>query len=338
VTWPNPVLGNFQQLKALKAAHPNVKVLASLGGSSFSKWFSNAALTRESRQAFVSSCVGLLIKGDLPNPGWGGMGGPGAAAGVFDGLDVDWEFPASPGAAGNIFRPEDTRNFTALLAEFRRQLDQQDPDLMLTIAAPSGQAEIEKLQLDRIPRHVDLINLLSYDFHGAWNPSTGHASNLFLSRNDPSTPEFRLSVDRTVRAYLRGGVPPGKLGVGVPFYGRGWTGVGEASHGLFQPAGGAAPGVWEAGSNDYKVLADLTSSGFTRFWDRTARAPWLFDGTTFWTLDDPLSLRIKSEYVRELGLAGVMFWELSGDDANGSLVTAIHDGLTRRHADDDGDD
>ena len=123
VTWPRPILGNFQQLQALKAQYPHLKVLISLGGWTWSKYFSDAALTKQSRERFVSSCIDLFIKGDIPDPGWGGMGGPGAAAGVFDGIDVDWEWPGSEGNAGNIIRPEDKQNYTKLLEEFRKQLD-----------------------------------------------------------------------------------------------------------------------------------------------------------------------------------------------------------------------
>ena len=122
VTWPRPILGNFQQLQALKLQYPDIKVLISLGGWTWSKYFSDAALTRQSRERFVSSCIDLFIKGDIPPPGWGGMGGPGAAAGVFDGIDVDWEWPGSEGNAGNIIRPEDKQNYAKLLLEFRKQL------------------------------------------------------------------------------------------------------------------------------------------------------------------------------------------------------------------------
>src|SRR5512144_698670 len=158
VSWPNPILGNFQQLKVLKEMYPNIRVLISIGGWTGSKWFSDAALTAESRQAFVKSCVDMFIKGDLPDPGWGGMGGPGAAAGVFDGIDMDWEYPAYPGNDGNIYRPADTKNFTALLAEFRHQLDEVDPDLLLTAALPAGEAKT-KLSLRDIHPYLDFVNL-----------------------------------------------------------------------------------------------------------------------------------------------------------------------------------
>jgi chitinase len=325
VTWPNPILGNFQQLKALKEMYPKVKVLISIGGWTGSKWFSDAALTAESRQAFVKSCVDMFIKGDLPDPEWGGMGGLGAAAGVFDGIDIDWEYPAYPGNPGNIYRPEDTQNFTALLAEFRHQLNEIDPNLMLTIAAPAGEART-KLNLSEIYPYLDFINLMTYDFHGTWEMQTGFQSNLYLPVAKPGD----ISVDSVVRYYLGESVPPDKLVVGMPFYSHGWTGVTNQNHGLFQPATSAAPGTWEAGTEDYKVLsASLAAGATTRYWDNHAKAAWLFDGTSFWTYDDPQTIRYKTACVRHSQLRGVMFWELSGDTAKGELISAIDKGLNQ---------
>jgi chitinase len=337
VTWPRPILGNFQQLQALKTLYPNVKVLASLGGWTWSKYFSDAALTRASRERFVASCIDLLIKGNIPSPGWGGMGGPGAAAGVFDGIDLDWEWPGSEGNAGNIIRPEDKRNFTRLVREFRRQLDdygeETDSTYLLTAFLPAAPAKIDAgFEVDEIFDSLDFGTVQGYDLHGAWEPTTNHQSNLFTSRRDPASPRF--SVDATVDAYLRRGAPRQDLVPGVPFYSRGWTGVGSSDNGLYQPAAGPAPGVWEAGVNDYEVVKGFAGS-FTRYSDRRAGAAWLFDGTTFWTLDDPAVMSEKAEYVRRNRLGGLMFWELSGDTPDGELIGAIAAGLGRRDHDDD---
>jgi chitinase len=326
VTWPNPILGNFQQLKALKGLYPHLRVVISLGGWTWSKYFSDAALTPASRAAFVQSCIDLFIKGNLPDPGWGGMGGPGSAAGVFDGIDVDWEYPASEGNAGNIVRPEDTQNFTALLAEFRSQLDAVRPGLLLTIASPAAQSKYSKIELDQITRYLDWINLLTYDFHGTWENTTNFHANLSTSPKDPSRP--RYSVDDTVRGYLKAGVPSEQIVVGLPFYGRGWTGVTNANRGLYQSAAGPAPGTWEAGVEDYKVLKTLVgSNGFARYWDAKSQDAWLFNGATFWTFDDEQTIARKTLYVHARHLGGVMFWELSGDDADGTLIAAIANGL-----------
>ena len=329
VTWPRPILGNFQQLQALKELHPDLKVLISLGGWTWSKYFSDAALTKQSRQRLVSSCIDLFIKGNIPDPGWGGMGGPGAAAGVFDGIDVDWEWPGSEGNTGNIIRPQDKENFTRLLAEFRKQLHaygkQADQDYVLTAFLPASASKIDAgFEIPDIFGLLSYGSVQGYDFHGTWEPTTNHQSNLYASPSDPSSP--RYSDDGVVDEYLSRGAPAKEIVVGVPFYSRGWTGVAPTNDGLYQSTAGAAPGTWEAGVDDYKVVKERLASGFTRHEDAASGAAWLFDGTTFWTFDDQAVMQDKAEYVRQNGLGGVMFWELSGDTPDGELIGAIAGG------------
>jgi hypothetical protein len=162
-TWDAGALrGSFNQLKKLKAKHPGLKILISLGGWTWSDKFSDAALTAESRRTFVKSCVDMFIKGaftaSLAHPG------------IFDGIDVDWEYPAVMGNSSN-YRPEDTVNFTALLAEFRRELDVQGTAdgkrYLLTIAAPAGKDKYTKIEIDKIHASLDFINIMTYDMHGA---------------------------------------------------------------------------------------------------------------------------------------------------------------------------
>jgi chitinase len=331
VTWPRPILGNFQQLQALKTLYPSLRVVISLGGWTFSKYFSDAALTDASRQKFVSSCIDLFVKGDLPDPGWGGMGGPGAAAGVFDGVDLDWEWPGSEGNAGNIIRPEDKQNFTKLAQEFRKQLDTYGETTgkhyLLTSFLPAAPAKIDAgFEVVKIFASLDSATVQGYDLHGAWESTTNHQSNLYTSKDDPASPSF--SVDDTVHAYLDRGAPASELVIGVPFYSRGWAGVEAMNRGLYQLSSGPAPGVWESGVNDYEVTKGLLSSGFTRYWDGKAFAAWLFDGTTFWTFDDPIVMKHKAHYVLKNDLGGIMFWELSGDTPNGELIEALAEGLS----------
>jgi chitinase len=323
-TWDQPLKGNFNQLKELKRKYPNLRVLISLGGWTYSKNFSDAALTAASRQALVSSCLDLYIKGNLPQIGGDPAGGAGSAAGVFDGIDIDWEWPGSEGNTGNVIRPQDKQNFTLMAQEFRRQLDAYGATTGkrydLSAFLPADPAKITAgFEVPQIFNYLDWGTVQGYDFHGAWEPTTNHQGNLYAAAGDPSPVKF--SGDLAIGTYTSRGAPAAKLLLGVPFYGRGWTGVRNTNNGLFQP-GTAATGTYEAGIEDYKVLKNRPG---TRYRDTAAGALWLYDGTSWWSYDDPTVIAQKTAYVKTKGLGGVMVWELDGDD--GTLMTAVDAGL-----------
>ncbi|RDY67215.1 chitinase [Lysobacter soli] len=318
-TWDQPLRGNWNQLKQLKAKYPNLKVLISLGGWTWSRGFASAARP-ENRVAFVSSCIDAYIRGNLPVTD--GAGGAGAAAGVFDGIDLDWEYPSACGLTCGT--PEESANFTALLAEFRRQLNAVRPGLLLTIAAGAGVDKVRVTDPAAYHQYLDYINVMTYDFHGTWDARTNHHSALFDSPNDPSTGDQKLyNSNDAMEAFLTRGVPASKLNLGIGFYGRGWTGVANVNNGLYQ-SGSAAPGTYEAGNEDYKVLKDRPGTIYT---DANARATWKYDGNTFWSYDTPAMVTEKMSYVKAQNLGGAFFWEFSGDDAAGTLVNTINNGL-----------
>jgi chitinase len=318
-TWNQSLRGNWNQLKKLKAKYPGLKVLISLGGWTWSRGFSSAARP-ENRQAFVASCVDAYIRGNLPVTD--SAGGTGAALGVFDGIDLDWEYPVACGLSCGT--PEDSANFTALLAEFRTQLNAVRPGLLLTVAVGAGIDKIRVTDPGTYHQSLDYINVMSYDFHGAWEAKTNHHSALFDSPNDPSTGDVRFyNSNDAIEAFLSRGVPASKLNLGIGFYGRGWTNVANVNNGLYQ-GGSAAPGTYEAGNEDYKVLKDRPGTIYT---DANARATWKYDGNTFWSYDTPALVTEKMSYVKAQNLGGAFFWEFSGDDAQGTLAKTIGDGL-----------
>lgn len=304
--------GNFNQLLELKKQSPQLKVLMSVGGWNWSGNFSNAAKDEASRQHFASSCVDLYLK---------------QYAGVFDGIDIDWEYPVSGGLTNDA--PADKTNFTLLLNELRLQMDAlgetNGQHYLLTIAAPVGPGSIRNLDLPGIAAAVDWINLMTYDFHGTWDSTTNFNAPLYHPGNDPA--DAALNADATVQTYLAEGVPAGKLVMGVPFYGRGWTGVADVEHGLYQSAAGAAPGTYEAGSFEYNDIRKRYLPTWPYYWSQEANVPWLYDpaSQTFISFDDARSLEAKAGYVKDQGLAGVMIWEISQGDQ--SLVDGITAGF-----------
>src|SRR5213080_1286767 len=230
-----PLAGNFNQLKKLKVKYPNLKVLVSLGGWTYSKYFSDVAATDASRKKFVASCIDTWIKGNIAP--YGGAGGPGTAAGIFDGIDIDWEWPGSPdGHPGNHWSPNDKNNLTALLAEFRAQLDAYGATTgkryQLHAFTPADPAKVAAgWDLSRVFTYLDVANVQGYDFHGSgsdnsWEPNrTGHQANLLADPADPYP--FHFTVESAIKLYTDAGVNPRKLTIGLPFYGRGWQAVAD---------------------------------------------------------------------------------------------------------------
>lgn len=321
--WDQPLKGNFNQLKKLKARHPQLKVFISLGGWTWSKNFSRYAATAAGRQNMAASCIDIYIKGNLPVAD--GAGGPGAAFGVFDGIDIDWEYPGGGGQPYNTVSPEDKRNFTLLLAEFRRQLNelsaQTGRQYYLTIAAGAGADKIDNTEPGLYSQSLDWINLMTYDYHGGFEPQgpTNFQSNLHMDPDNPATGVVKTYATETaVNKLLAAGVPAHKIIIGIPFYGRGWTGVPNGgTNGLYQPASGPAFGTWERGIEDYKVLAPRNAP---KFYHPITKQLWTYDGTEFWSFDDPVVIATKAAYVKSLGLGGLFSWSLDGDDASATLV------------------
>jgi chitinase len=344
------LFGNFEQLQELKALHPGLRLEMSIGGWTGSTYFSDAAATAASRQAFVASCIDLIIKGNLPGGGWPvGAGGPGAAAGLFDGINIDWEYPGKDPGNGAHFTAQDRANATALLQEFRRQLGK---NYLLTVDVAGGNVNsTPSWDLPQISKVVDWVDLMAFDYHGGWDSITDFNSPFALDPREPAVGggalQWTWNTVGSAAYFLLNGVPRDKLVVGIPFYGKEYTGVPSANNGLFQPF------THGALSNDSPTYHDLVDTGladanlvpigptavsaggtgvngFTRFFDFPAGAPWLYNpalnGGTFISYVDPAAVRERVALVQALGLRGAFAWEVSNDDNAHDLVNAMAGG------------
>lgn len=305
---PNGQLrGTFHQLQELKSLYPQLKVLISIGGWGQSGGFPSAAEPQHVRE-FVHSCIETFIAGHFA-PGI-------TAAGIFDGIDLDWEYPVHGGVHAG--RPEDKANFTQLAAEFRRQLDAFRPGLLLTAALPAEEEYYDNFELKEIGRYLDYVSIMAYDLHWNSEPSTNFHSALLHDPADPSqAPLDKRYGDYAVRGFLQAGVPPKKIIFGVPFYGKGWTGVADVNHGLYQQAAGPAKS-----GGGYRELKNLPA-GADRKYYATPVTCTVWSNGVFWSYDCPDSLRAKMTYIKQHQLGGVMFWELSHDTADLELLRIL---------------
>ncbi len=288
--------GLFNQITVLKKSHAHLKFLISVGGWTDSGPFYEMAAGADSRRVFAASCAAFLTT--YPQ---------------FDGIDLDWEHPVIGGVERG--QPRDARNYVLLLEEVRRAIG---PGKLLTIAVSASPRGIAPLHYDEMMRSLDWVSVMTYDFHSGSQTRVGYNAALF-NNNDPANP--KLNVHDAVDALLAKGVPPDRLVVGVPFFGRGWTGV-------------SSPAVWSAATKTaqagaYATIVEryLNAPGYTRHWDDVAKVPSLHNAETgHWiSYDDPESVGLKAEYVARRKLGGVMFWELSQD--RGPLLDALRAGL-----------
>ncbi|KAI1338921.1 chitinase [Xylariaceae sp. FL0016] len=288
--------GCVKQLYQLKKANRQLKVLLSIGGWTYSTNFAAAASTAATRATFAQTAVTLMKD-------WG-----------FDGIDVDWEYPADDTEATNM---------VSLLQAIRDELDSysaQSADgyhFLLSAAVPAGPAHYEQLKLSDMASLLDTFNLMAYDYAGSWDTTSGHQANLHVSTSNPTATKF--STDAAVAAYIAAGVPAGKIVLGMPLYGRSF----ESTAGIGLSYTGVGSGSWEAGVWDYKVLP---RSG-TEIYDAESGATYSYDSSTkeLISYDNVDMVQKKVTYLQSYGMAGSMFWEASGDRTDdGSLIAASY--------------
>ncbi len=295
---------DLKKLNELKKVNENLKILISVGGWSWSGNFSDAVLTKNSRQIFANSAIDFMLKHQI------------------DGIDLDWEYPGQIGD-DNTFREVDKENFTLILKLIREKLDSlatKNKKYLLTIATGANQNYLDHTNMKEAQKHLDFINIMTYDFYTGSSKFTGHHAN--LKNSEYSTNKSR-SAATAVQQHLNAGIPANKLVLGVPFYGRWWKGVNPVNNGLYQSAKGATGGY------SYKAISDSLKSniGFTQKWDNSANAPyiWRQKDSLFITYDNEKSIKNKIDFIKKEQLGGVMFWQFNGDD--GTLLKIIYDNL-----------
>ncbi|MGC5003138.1 glycoside hydrolase family 18 protein [Streptomyces sp. DT203] len=295
-TWDQPLRGSFNQLRKLKKLHPNLKVIWSFGGWTWSGGFGEAA---KNPAAFAQSCYDLV-----EDPRW---------ADVFDGIDIDWEYPNACGLTCDTSGRDAYGN---VLAALRAKFGTGNLVTSAITADGSDGGKLDAVDYGGAAQYVDWYNPMTYDFFGAWDAQGPTAPHSPLT-SYTGIPKEGYTSDAAVTKLKALGVPASKLLLGIGFYGRGWTGVTQDAPG--GAATGPATGTYEAGIEDYKVLkAGCPATG------TVAGTAYAHCGTNWWSYDTPATIATKMDYKNQQGLGGTFFWELSGDTANGELIKAIN--------------
>lgn len=263
----------LRQIVDLRKQKPELKVLLSIGGWGSGR-FSEMAANDEYRRAFAADCDRVVKEFAL------------------DGIDIDWEYPTS--SMANISSsPDDTENFTLLMQDIRAAIGNEKELTLATVASA------RYIDFKAILPSVDFVNIMAYDMASA----PKHHSALY-----PSGHSGDITSDGAVTAHLKAGVPPSKLVMGMPFYGR--VGDGYPS---FQ---------------DYNKVGN-TDTQYTEKWDEVAQVPYLADknDTLVFGFENPRSLAIKCQYILDKDLLGGMYWDYSGDNEQGDLRRTVAENL-----------
>jgi len=296
----------WDEVAAVKKKYPKLRVNISIGGWG-AEGFSDMANNSKMRTTFAANVCEWLEKYNL------------------DGVDIDWEYPVGPEWGQEIkSRPADRANYISLLQDLRKAMDalgkKTGKRYGLSTAVPASNWFVIANDVVVASGIADNLKLMAYDYYGGWSNVTGHHSNLY---NNPQDPAFGgWSTDQALQAYLKAGVSPEKIMLGVAFYGRAFKGVNDANNGLFQPYKSPA---FEDGSVDWAQIKKLQDSGYTRYWDDKAEAPYLYNGDIWITYTDEEQIKLLLSYAKEKKLGGVFNWEY-GHDMGAELLKVLFEG------------
>ncbi|OIV97253.1 hypothetical protein TanjilG_10787 [Lupinus angustifolius] len=274
---------------SLRTKNPPLKTLISIGGGgSNPNLFAEIVATRAARAAFIQSTISVVRR----------FG--------FDGVDLDWEFPKTV---------EQMSNLGILLREWRRAIDIDSkisgkPPLLLTAAVYFADSFFLSATQRRYPvasinNNLDFVNIMSYDLYGSGNNSTGAPAALF-------DPKSNINVVSGINLWIRAGLNPNKMVMGLPLYGKKWVLRDSNINGIGAPATGIY-GV--DGTKAFFQIEEFNKeTNATVVYDMDTISMYSYSNTSWIGYDDPFTVTIKVGFAQALGLRGYFFWAVGYDN------------------------
>jgi len=312
-SWSDVDLHGFEEIVALKQSHPGIKTTVAVGGwNEGGSKYSEMVADRSKSATFIASVVDFLNQ-------YG-----------FDGLDIDWEYPGDSERGGH---PEDKANFVTFVQELRQAFDAQGKGWEITMAVSVGAEKIDNgYDVPALCAVIDGIHAMAYDLRGSWDTFIDPHSLLNKHDNDEGA-YAQLNVRDGIGAWTSRGCPANKIIVGVPLYGKSFAVQQFELHSPHQGNGEAGPYTRAAGTLAYYEICAYVNNGWTEMWDEQGQVPYAHNGNTWVGYENPRSIQIKAEWIREQGFQGAMVWAIDLDDFQGTcgskypLTSILHSTL-----------
>ncbi|CAF3719429.1 unnamed protein product [Adineta steineri] len=286
--------GFFERFNAWKSVNKNLKTLLAVGGWDMGmKDFAGIVKSEKTMKKFAESTVKYLRKHK------------------FDGLDLDFEYP---GVDWRDSPKEDKQKFTkmceVLYATFEKEAETSGNErLLLTAAVSAAKVNIDKAyEVDKLVPVMDWFNLMTYDFHGAWDQNRAHHSSLNSKDNEK---DDTMYIDFAVKYYQKLGMPPSKIMLGIGTYGRGDT--------------SAMPYTGFKGESGfvayYESCIQIVCEKMKETWDAKQLVPYIAGpyNQPKAGVENVRSMKYKANYIKQNNLGGAMIWTLDMDDFRGQF-------------------
>ncbi|XP_065077234.1 chitotriosidase-1-like [Ochlerotatus camptorhynchus] len=288
--------GHIKRFNGLKSINPGLKTIAAVGGwNEGSIKFSNVAANPELRQRFITNSVEFCRRHN------------------FDGVDLDWEYPAQRGGNETF----DKENYARWLEELRQEFDRQGLLLSAAVASAEFSAGVS-YDIPRVSAALHFVNVMTYDMNGAWNDYCGLNAPLYQGPSDVTEIQQQLNANTSIHYWLSQGAPKEKLIMGIPLYGRSFTLTNAAENYIGAAVNG--PGIEGPYSREPGVLGynEFCEKLQTEEWDIRSsdeqRGFYAVRGNQWLGFDDPTSVQFKLDYILQMDLGGAMVWSLESDD------------------------